>query len=211
MLLLLFLAFQGCSKRARLQQITAEWQHWQMELQPQFPGWPEYLALAPLHEYEVFLEEAIQRLQSLATTDPPTALKPAIESLRKQLVSAQVQTHALHQDPSLYNLPARWEPVLKDKNATYENLLLQLKEAPAYYASVRQLLTTPDPLFCQKAIEEHIAGLSVLNQLSLHIEQSSLNAASKTSLQLALSQTKIAIKDYIAWCNSQAIESFESN
>ncbi|MFM8450336.1 MAG: hypothetical protein ACKOAY_09570 [Haliscomenobacter sp.] len=206
----LTLLLQGCGNRAKISQLEKELQAQQTELRPLFSNWSEYIEAAMLQNYEAFLKDASSQLHDIASPELAPELQVRVDSLNRQFLIAQLRVHALREDPSVYNLTTRWQKATIHSPSEFMALLSELKEAPHYYVAIRKVLTRPDPAHCQKAVDEHIDGLAFLNQLSPRIEAAQLTAGDKTALQLALSQAKIAIKDYIAWCNSLTIESFET-
>ena len=85
-----------------------------------------------------------------------------------------------------------------------------MPEAGPYYQRARQKLTAPTKAHCRLALEKHILGMAFAGtELQAAVIRSELQESEKARLQKDLHAARLAIKEYIGWCNSQMIQSPE--
>ena len=131
-------------------------------------------------------------------------LAPTLE----QSIDYLKQLQAYQSDASLYNLGAQLKIHLiqtgknnKEKSQTIDSLL---KQAPFYYQEAQQKLKSPNADQLRLAIRKQIAGLSFLEgELQDSIESYNSKTAISQEWHNSVDLARLALKDYIAWCNSQ--------
>ena len=99
-------------------------------------------------------------------------------------------------DPTYYDLRNIF--TVNGKNSSPEEVKIlesRLKIIPTYYAAAKQNLKSPDQQKLQESIQQQIQFYSILDQLS----------ADKDLIFMA----KLSVKDFIAFCKSEAFESYE--
>lgn len=207
------LLLNTCSDTTRLKKLNREFKNHNNTIAPIFPGWDEYLTPESLNQHSDFTAVFADKLHTVNPEHLSVEHKKLYQDLNTTLTLTQRFLLQLQTDPSYFNLPIRWKATFSDRPSPADFLMLlpQLKAGAVYYQDIRKLLSNPDPVLCRKAVEEHIQTLPYLNQLTTQIQKASLTPTQKSQLQLALTQTKIAVKDYIAWCNSQAFENYQRN
>lgn len=203
----------ACSDTTRLKKLNREFDNQYKTISPIFPGWPEYVTPESLNHLSDFLEQFEYKLLAIDPQALSAEHRVEFQHLHTEFTAAQLLLQQLQTDPSHFNLPFRWQALFSNTPSSSQLLALlpQLKAGTAYYQNIRPLLSNPDPQLCRKAVEEHIQTLPYLNNLTTQIQKSALDPPQKSQLQLALTQLKIAVKDYIAWCNSQAFEKNQRN
>lgn len=112
-------------------------------------------------------------------------------------------------DPSLYNLGGHLKVTLEKPQQTLEQKLLVadsvLRLAPSYYTAAKRKLTNPQAERLNLAVRKQALGIYFLNGAF----QDSLAVAgldTQVTWKKKSKATERAMKDYIAWCNSQLID-----
>ncbi len=130
-----------------------------------------------------------------------------IDSLKEKWSSCQ-------QDPSLYNLPGYCKKLLVVQDVSLPEKLGyiqdQLKESESYYRAAKELIDTPLPNKTLLAVQKHLFGLNFLQkELSDSLSKANLVPESRLRFQTDLERTRIAVKDYLAYCESLYFELHE--
>lgn len=124
-------------------------------------------------------------------------LKAALES----------QEH-LAEDPAAFDIGGTLEQLLQmDSEVHLQRLEKCLANAPAYYETAKALLRRPDPERTLLAIEKQLQILRLLrDSLPALLATSRLEAASKERISEKAYFAKLAVKDYLAFCESLHFE-----
>lgn len=187
----------------------------------QFKQLEQGLSLEEAHTLNDFtpdsiLEKAWQNGQTLKQelTILSEQLKQQQSDLPYYQLSQRLEGHLkqiklLQNDASLYNLGGHLKVALSQTQSPIENRLLTcdslLSKAPAYYAAAKQKLKTPLPDRLELAVRKQVLGLYFLTN---HLPDSlaTLKVGQQENWQKNTVMAKRAMKDYIAWCNSQLID-----
>ncbi|MBK8656530.1 MAG: hypothetical protein KBG02_02645 [Haliscomenobacter sp.] len=181
---------------------------------PVVPEWEEDLLPEDFEAYQ----QSLQSFAAALTAIDPLSLSPAQTQTYVELNSALEETiqrtASLRDNPARYNLPGRWKALLSNPELSNreigELLKKQLPEAGPYYQRARQKLTAPTKAHCRLALEKHILGMAFAGtELQAAVIRSELQESEKARLQKDLHAARLAIKEYIGWCNSQMIQSPE--
>lgn len=119
------------------------------------------------------------------------------------------QIDQLRSDPSLYNLGGHLKVTIAQPQQTLEQKLLAadslLSLAPNYYTAAKRKLTNPQAERLNLAVRKQALGIYFLNGAF----QDSLAVAGLDTQGVWREKSKAterAMKDFIAWCNSQLID-----
>lgn len=128
----------------------------------------------------------------------------AIDSLKDKWSSC-------HLDPSLYNLPGYCKKLLVKEDISLPEKLgyVQdyLRDSESYYTAAKQLVEDPLPNKTLLAIQKHLFGLNFLQkELSDSLYEANLVPELRQSFRIDLERTRLAVKDYLAYCESLYFE-----
>lgn len=183
----------SCSPNRSAQNWMHKTQRQWAKLEKQTPSWAEMLDSSALAARLQFLQSAQQEASAWAKRPIDPLIKRKIEELKSGFQETQTRLELQQKDPSLYNLGLRLQAITDLK--TWEKYL---DEAPGYYRQARKKLSTPDPLLCDSAIQQHIRSITFLQTLAPSKE--------KAQLDRKISRACFYMKDYLAWCRSSAFE-----
>lgn len=151
-----------------------------------------------------------KRMDEQLNTAPDAAASMILQRADRSLQSYEQRAKRLISDPSFYNIGTYLQTVLAlndpiDKRMEF--LSLQLERTQAYYAAARANLRPTKADDVQQAIDIHRSTLLFLqNELPDSIQISSLKQREKTALMKAVHQSRLDVKDYIAFCRSLQFE-----
>jgi len=207
--LLLSLLYTGiaCSDASRLDQL---YNRILRELnRPLYPGPLNLPTPMTLQKRMAFLDAAAEDLHKIAFSSLQPFQKDRYATLRQQLAQATSEVRTLQEDPSAYHFfeaMATPLPTPPFSEETIGRMIPLLQKIPPYYMQARQNLSSPRPDGCRKAVSGHLSAIAVLHQVLEEAEVSTLATAQKSALGQSCEKALLAVKDYIAWCNSQAFE-----
>jgi hypothetical protein len=208
-LLFAFLLCAGtaCSDASRLNQLQARTLR---ELnRPLRPGPPQLPSPETLQKRMAFLQAAAIDLDEITFSSLQPTQKKQYETLRQQLTDAEAEVRALRQDPSAYHFFEAMAATLPSPPFSEETLgkvIPLLQKIPAYYGQARQNLTSPSLEGCRKAVSAHLSVVAILVEIGQEAKGSTLPPSQKAMLRHSCEEALLAVKDYIAWCNSRAFE-----
>lgn len=129
--------------------------------------------------------------------------------LEQRLVTHLKLIDQFRTDASIYNLGGHLKVVLSQQNQSLPTKLLQcdslLVLAPSYYTAAKTKLRAPNPERLSLAIRKQKLGLFFLNG-ALQDSIASLDQSAQMNWQKTTISAQRAMKDYLAWCNSQLID-----
>lgn len=163
------------------------------KLEKKTPAWTEMLDSSGLAVRLQFLQNAQQEAAEWEKKPIDPLIKRKIEELKSTFQETQTRLELQQKDPSLYNLGLRLQTI-----TDLESWEKHLDEAPKYYQQARKKLSTPEPLLCDSAIQQHIRSITFLQTLAPSKE--------KAQLDRKISRACFYMKDYLAWCRSSAFE-----
>ena len=174
-------------------------------------SWPEDLTPEQLETLEAFLGQASADLSDISAQALAPHRQVEYFQLEKELTEALRHTAAWRKDPSIYNLPGHWKVMLSRQSAPLtkriEQIASQFPQTEAYYARARAKIRQPEAHQARLAIDKHVLGIAFLEgELQDSIRNARLSPRQLQELKQGISQTELVLKDYIAWCNSQAFE-----
>ncbi len=200
----------GCSDEAALRRWAREW-----EALPRstYPASAE--GVIPPAE-DVRLES--RRYQELAATF--NRIRPAkLEDKSRQrwehyaadLKQVLKTRDQLLHDPAVFHLGQQLIPLLEQQNELpgdhLQRLGICLENAPAYYHTAKLLLEQPDPERTLVAIEQDLETLRQLREaLPKLLENAQPDDATRQQLTQQAYQARLALKDYLAFCQSLYFE-----
>ncbi|NET30896.1 MAG: hypothetical protein F6K19_02685 [Cyanothece sp. SIO1E1] len=128
-----------------------------------------------------------------------------------QMDSLKEKWSSCHQDPSLYNLPGYCKKLLVSEDVSLPEKLgfIQdhLKESDKYYEAAKVLVDNPLPNKTLLAVQKHLFGLNFLQkELADSLYQARFVPELRQSFRNDLERTRLAVKDYIAYCESLYFE-----
>ncbi|MEM8907093.1 MAG: DUF885 family protein [Bacteroidota bacterium] len=225
-LLLFCCCFLGTACQHREADFEQFWQRYQQARWVQFPDWASSAGQVEAHAILVIPSAAkrtsdrqfCQRYLDTLTQFDPQRLSPDWQSqylaLSEQLNGylQQLDTAVNYaSDPSYYNVKGSFQHVLQQIDLPLENklrlLYTKMQSVPQYYETAKSNLQSPDRLTTQKAIHAHEATF----QFFYHSLPDSLQVAQWSSqeqerFQRVLLQAQLAIKSYVAFCQSIEFE-----
>lgn len=156
-------------------------------------------------------EELSAQLDGLQPTLQNDKQRKTYQALRRELDALQRQWQAYREDPSLYNIGGHLKRILVQREhpltQRIDTLRQILQYTPDYYRSARTKLDRPAPPKLELAMRKQRAGLRFLNkELPDSLEKVPLDGAEAAVLAAAMNEARLALKDYLAWCNSLLIE-----
>lgn len=151
-----------------------------------------------------------KRIDEQLNSKPDPAVATILKRADLALQGYELRAERLHSDPSFYDIGVYLNTVLVlndpiDKRMEY--LALQLQRTQAYYAAARANLRPTEAESIYKAIDVQRSTLLFLQtQLPDSIQIASLQPNEKTALTKAVHQSRLELKDYIAFCRSLLYE-----
>ncbi len=114
-------------------------------------------------------------------------------------------------DPSLYNLPGYCKKLLMDNEISLPERLGFIKErladSKSYYDSAKTLVRNPLPSKSLLAAQKHLLGLDFLQrELTDSLKKANFVHALKREFESELIDTRLIVKDYLAFCESHYFE-----
>jgi len=173
--------------------------------------WPELLSVEELNDVNQVINKSLNTLNSFQGKSLAIKLRKDEAALRNALTEARNTLERLQKDPSFYDFSTRLKAKLTQADGAMDQKLQTIAPllpiAEAYYRQAKLNLHPSDPTLCSAAVERHIQGVAFLDQnLAQAIATVDWPNQAKTDFQKNLFQTKLALKDYLAWCRSQAFE-----
>ena len=161
-------------------------------------------AAQKLAQIQKDLEELSKQIKQEALSEKAQILKQELEQYAPSILAHQ-------QDPSLYNLAGRMKVVLANTEAPFPQRIDQIAKllqiAPSYYEAAKNKLLPSSIPQLELAIRKQSLGLRFLQQelpdSLAQLDWAPQDHASFSGLQ---NGAQLAIKDYIAWCNSQIMD-----
>ena len=140
--------------------------------------------------------------------------KKIFEETKKQLEQLRWEMVILKDyewNPSIYNIELLFRAILDRKDIDLENRLLLIykkaKSIPAYYEAAKNNLKNPPADFIEEAILDQADAFDFFDQTLLkYLAEAKLTEEEKNNFIKRNNKAKIAIKDYIAFCNSLKFE-----
>lgn len=155
---------------------------------------------------------AVDSLQSqaqlLLEEADPRRLQTPYSQILNRLNTYHSFLEKFEQDASLYSIGGELQQLLSQPNLPLKEKIAKsqaaLEKAPQYYQQARLKLSEPDTASLQLAIRKQILGIHFLeNNYPDSLTEARLDKEKYESL---INRCRFAMKDYIAWCNSQIIE-----
>jgi hypothetical protein len=173
--------------------------------------WPELLTATEINTTSLLIKESIINLNSFQGKSLSIKLRKDEADLLNVLNEAATTLKRLQKDPSFYDFSARLQAKLGQADAPMAQKLQTISPllplAETYYRQAKLNLHPTDPTLCSAAVEKHIQSVAFLDQNLAHaIAAVDWPNQAKADFQKNLFQTKLALKDYLAWCRSQAFE-----
>ncbi len=173
--------------------------------------WPELLSVSEINDATLVINKSLNTLNSFQGKPLAIKLRKDEAALRNILTEARNTLERLQKDPSFYDFSARLKAKLVQAGGAMDQKLqtiaplLPLSEA--YYGQAKLNLHPTDPTLCSAAVEGHIQAVVFLDQdIAKTLPPTEWSTKAKADFQKNLFQTKLALKDYLAWCRSQAFE-----
>lgn len=162
-----------------------------------------------------FIDTQIKALNAFSPARLSAAQSQAWQGYRQTLDKLFAELTNLQSDPSLYNPVGHWKAVLAQSNSPLDERLhrisRQMQKATAYFSAAKANLRKPIPRQTELAIQKQLLAINFLNtELLDSIALSSLSVADRDTLRLRAYATKIAVKDYLAFCRSLLFEQSDS-
>ncbi|MEZ5043414.1 MAG: hypothetical protein R2828_26190 [Saprospiraceae bacterium] len=163
---------------------------------------PEELQLQWTH-----LDHFYTQLEALKTAILPKSQWSQRKAYLNQIAAIKTKWAACRNDPSLYNLPGYCKKILSDETISLpERLSLiqqKLETSPFYYGAAKQLIAAPLAPKTLLGAQKHLLGLHFLNhELVDSLQNAPIEIEQKKAFRSALDQTRVQVKDYLAFCES---------
>jgi hypothetical protein len=173
--------------------------------------WPELLSVSEINDATLVINKSLNTLNSFQGKPIAIKLRKDEASIRNTLTEARNTLERLQKDPSFYDFSARLKAKLVQANRAMDQKLQTIAPllplAEAYYGQAKLNLHPSDPTLCSAAVDGHIQGIAFLDQdIAKALPPDEWSTKAKEDFQKNLFQTKLALKDYLAWCRSQAFE-----
>ncbi len=128
-----------------------------------------------------------------------------------ELKAALANRDHLIEDPAVFDIGGTLGALLQPDSGALDEHLPRIEKclahAPAYYETAKALLRRPDPERTLLAIEKQLQILRLLrDSLPALLATSRLDEASKRSFSEKAYFAKLAVKDYLAFCESLHFE-----
>jgi hypothetical protein len=173
--------------------------------------WPELLSVSEINDATLVINKSLNTLNTFQGMSLAIMLRKDEAAIRNTLTEARKTLERLQKDPSFYDFSARLNAKLAQADGAMDQKLQTIAPllplAEAYYRQAKLNLRPIDPTLCSAAVGEHIQGVSFLDQdIAKTLPPAEWSTKAKADFQKNLFQTKLALKDYLAWCRSQAFE-----
>jgi hypothetical protein len=173
--------------------------------------WPELLSVSEISEATLVINKSLNTLNSFQGKSLAIKLRKDEAAIRKTLTEARNTLERLQKDPSFYDFSARLKAKLSQSDDSMDSQLKTIAPllplAEAYYRQAKLNLHPSDPTLCSAAVDGHIRAVAFLDlDIAKTLPTAEWSAKYKADFQKNLFQTKLALKDYLAWCRSQAFE-----
>lgn len=137
------------------------------------------------------------------------------QALSRAMEEAAARIQQYRHDPSTYNLGGALKQVLAAKQAPLARRLkaikMQMEQAPRYYGYAKANIHAPIPERCRLAAEKQRLTLDFLsNELQDSLGRLERNEAEARQFQATVEKARIAVKDYLAFCESLYFEHQDS-
>lgn len=172
-----------------------------------------FYVVAPLELLEEVnrMERTYGELQNLKDSILPQSHWGKRKLYLQEIDSLKEKWSSCRQDPSLYNLPGYCKKllVLEDISLPEKLGYIQdhLKDGENYYLAAKKLVDNPIPNKTLLAVQKHLFGLNFLQkELTDSLDRASLVPELRQSFQVDLERTRLAVKDYLAYCESLYFE-----
>ena len=141
---------------------------------------------------------------------PEGAAKNILQSADLMLQGYELRAERLRSDPSFYDIGAYLRTTLAQSDPSekhMEYIASQLERTKAYYAAARVNLRPTETEKINNAIDiQRNTLLFLQNELPDSIQAAALKPEQKTALLEAVQQSRLEVKDYIAFCRSLLFE-----
>ncbi len=211
----LLLSVVSCTDGQRLDMLQRKAPHLLQLPKPVTPGWEEDLAPEDLAAFQESLQAFAEELTAIDTLALSPLKKEKYAKIKKALEQQIRWVRQLHSAPSLYNLPEKWRALLSNPEFSQREieaiLNKELPQAGPYYLRARRKLIAPARDQCRLAMEQHIPGIAFLDtELLDFVSNAGFSEPEKTRLRKSLLTARLAMKEYIGWCNSQMLRQSEN-
>ncbi len=136
---------------------------------------------------------------------------PRYFEITNRVVDYKQQIQNYRNDASLYNLGGEVKAILAkviEPSNRRDTIAQVLSNAQSYYQFAQAKIQAPSTSKLKLSIRKQIAGLEFLNQdFKKEIALENLSEANQEAWLKKIQNASLAIKDYVAWCNSQIVES----
>ncbi len=150
------------------------------------------------------------RIDVQLNSAPAGAAKNILQSADLVLQGYELRAERLYSDPSFYDIGAYLRTTLAQSDPSekrMEYIAAQLERTKAYYAAARVNLRPTETEKINNAIDiQRNTLLFLQNELSDFIEATALKPDKKTALMEAVQQSRLEVKNYIAFCRSLLFE-----
>ncbi len=150
------------------------------------------------------------RMDVQLNSAPAGAAKNILQSADLVLQGYELRAERLYSDPSFYDIGAYLRTTLAQSDPSekrMEYIAAQLERTKAYYAAARVNLRPTETEKINNAIDiQRNTLLFLQNELSDFIEATALKPDKKTALMEAVQQSRLEVKNYIAFCRSLLFE-----
>ncbi|NUO03405.1 MAG: hypothetical protein HUU01_22565, partial [Saprospiraceae bacterium] len=128
-----------------------------------------------------------------------------------ELKAALESREYLSTDPAAFHIGGTLAPLLEGDSGKAAQRMQRigecLEKTPAYYETAKQLLKRPEPARTLEAIEKQLQTLRLLREsLPVQLAAASLDEATEQRILEKAYQAKLAVKDYLAFCESLHFE-----
>jgi len=128
-----------------------------------------------------------------------------------ELKAALANRDHLIEDPAVFDIGGTLGALLQPGSGVLSERLTRIEKclahAPAYYETAKALLQRPDPERTLLAIEKQLQTLRLIRDaLPELLETAALDETSKQSFLEKTYRAKLAVKDYLAFCESLHFE-----
>lgn len=159
-----------------------------------------------LHQAMLAVASLLQEAEDLLPEGDPRRLEHPFSPILNRLTQYQSYLLQFQSDPSLYNIGGHLQLALSQNEKPESDQLARcealLTKAPDYYQDAKVKITKPDSAKLELAIQKQIRSLQLIEDEYAKIQHSLVIDQQQTVIQAC----RYALKDYIAWCNSQLIE-----
>ncbi len=207
------LLFSSCTKW-RFQQFEKKFQ---LQYQALYQQKTDFQIITPeiLSARQQFIDTQIKALQTFPPARLSATQNKAWRSYEQTLDQLFAELENLQRDPSLYNPVGHWKTVLAKSKPPLDTRLRrisqQMQDANAYFSAAKANLRAPIASRIELAIQKQLLAIKFLNtELPDSIALSSLSTDDRDTLMLRTYDTKIAVKDYLAFCRSLLFEQHDT-